>query len=334
MSFQAPLWLLLLLLVPAAVGLYVWAQSRRSKYAVRFTSTALLANVVAEAPRWRRHVPPVLMLGALALLLMAVARPERDVKVPRDQATVFLVMDVSGSMNAEDVEPTRLVAAQRAANTFLDDIPDGFRVGMVSFAETAQVVLPPTHDRQLARDALGRLQAIGGTAMGDAINLALDAARTPEDFGGEPTPTPTPSPDGEASIPPTVLLLLSDGFNTTGIADPISAARRASEMNVKVFTVALGTPQGFVDVYDQTGQLRRVNVPPDEETLAAVAQITDAEFFSALSGDELTKVYQGLSSEIGFDTEQREITWWFAGFATVLLLGSAGLSLAWFNRFP
>jgi Ca-activated chloride channel family protein len=335
MSFGAPLWLLLLLLVPIAMFLYIAAQQRRTKYAVRFTNLALLANVVSETPRWRRHVPPALLLGALALLLMGVARPERNVEVAREQATVILVMDVSGSMNAEDVEPTRLVAAKQAAAAFLEDIPPGFRVGMVSFAEYASVVLPPTHDRELANDAVLRLQAIGGTAMGDAIVLALQAAREPEDFGAEPTPEPDPSATEEDGLPPTVLLLLSDGFNTAGFADPIAAAEQASDLGIKIFTVALGTENGFVDLYDEeSGRFQRVFVPPDEETLEDVATITEAEFFSALSGDELTQVYESLSSQLGHEVEKQEITWWFAGFAALLLAASAGLSLAWFNRFP
>lgn len=334
MSFQAPLWLLLLLLVPLAVLLYVYAQQRRTKYAVRFTSLALLANVVSATPRWRRHVPPALLLAGLAFLLVGIARPEREFQVPREQATVILVMDVSGSMNAEDVEPTRLIAAKRAAAAFLEDIPAGFRVGMVSFAQFASVALPPTHDRELALDAVNRLQAIGGTAMGDAIVLALQTSQEPADFGADPRPTPAPGTAAGAEIPPTVLLLLSDGFNTAGFADPISAARQAGERNVKVFTVALGTPSGFVDVFDDQGRLRRINVPPDEQTLEAIAQITEAEFFSALSGDELTRVYEGLSSQLGYEVEKREITWWFAGLAAAFVTASAGLSLAWFNRFP
>ncbi len=335
MSFQSPLWLLLLLFVPAAIFLYASAQGRRSKYAVRFTNLDLLGTVVAESPRWRRHVPFALMLVALTLLLAAVARPEKDTKIPRDQATVILVMDISGSMNAEDVQPTRLAAAQEAASAFLKDIPAGFRVGIVSFAQYASVALPPTHDRQLADDALARLRAEGGTAMGDAINLALDTAQDPSKFGGEATPTPTPT-DGQAQadIPPTVLLLLSDGFNTAGTADPLQAAQRANQLGVKIFTVALGTPSGYVDITDPTGSLQRVQVPPDEATLQQVANTTDAQFFSALSGDQLTKVYEGLSSQIGYDTEKREITWWFAGFAALFLVASAGVSLAWFNRFP
>jgi Ca-activated chloride channel family protein len=238
-------------------------------------------------------------------------------------------------MNAEDVEPTRLLAAKEAAAAFLDDIPPGFRVGVVSFAEYASVVLPPTHDRDLAHDALLRLQALGGAAMGDAIVLALQAAREPEDLGAEPTPEAVPGAADEASVPPSVILLLSDGTNTAGFADPVDAAEQAGEQGVKIFTVALGTDDGFVDIYDpNSGVVRRVYVPPDEETLEDVANITDAEFFSALSGDELTQVYESLSSQIGHETVTREITWWFAGFAALFLAASAGLSLAWFNRFP
>jgi Ca-activated chloride channel family protein len=316
------------------VTLYVYAQQRRTKYAVRFTNLALLANVVSESPRWKRHVPPALLLAAMSLLLMGVARPERNVEVPREQATVILVMDVSGSMNAQDVEPTRLLAAKEAATAFLEDIPATFRVGMVSFAQFASVVLPPTHDRELALDALSRLEAVGGTAMGDAIVLALQAAQEPQEFGGEPAPTPEPGASAELEIPPTVLLLLSDGYNTAGFADPVAAAEQAGEMGVRIFTVALGTASGYVDVIDRAGRIQRVNVPPDEETLEDIAAVTDAEFFSVLSGDELTRVYESLSSKLDHETEKREITWWFAGLAAMFLAASAGLSLAWFNRFP
>ena len=334
MSFAAPVWLLTLLLVPVALAAYVWAQQRRSRYAARFTNLDLLASVVARGPDWRRHVPPALFLVALSVLLLAAARPEREVSVPKEQATVVLVMDVSGSMMATDVEPSRLVAAREAANAFLDDIPEPFRVGVVAFAESAQLALPPTDDRDLARDALERLRASGGTAMGDAILLALDAAMQLSEDEPPPADGGTPTDPGEAALPPTVLLLLSDGFSTAGNADPLDAAQRAQELGVPVFTVALGTPGGIVDIVDNNGVLRRIPVPPDEETLAAIADITGAQFFDAASQGQLKDVYEGLSSKLGYDTEEREITWLFAAVAAGLLVVGSSLSLFWFNRFP
>lgn len=342
MSFAEPLWLLALLAVPLLLWIYLAVQRRRTQYAVRFTNLDLLANVVSEQPRWRRHVPPALFLAGLAILALAIARPQADVEVPKEEATVILVFDVSGSMNATDVEPTRLRAAQDAAHTFLDRIPGGFRVGIVSFAETARVVLPPTDDRDQAHSAVDTLRAVGGTAMGDALMLALDLLRDPVDFGAEPTPEgnedgggATPqggeSEDGE---PPGVVLMLGDGFNTVGQADPIDAAEEAVDMNVPVFTVALGTPDGVVDVFDNQGRLRRVRVPPDEATLERIAEITEAESYTALDEDQLNSVYEGLSSRVGYETEQQEVTWVFAVVAGMFLLGGVGLSLYWFNRFP
>lgn len=337
MTFASPLWLFALLLVPLLALLYVAVQRRRARYAVRFTNVNLLANVVAQRPAWRRHVPPLVFLLALGALGLAIARPQADVQVPKEEATVVLVLDVSGSMNATDVEPSRLVAAQDAAIAFLDRLPDRFRVGIVTFSNTARVVLPPTEDRDLAVDAIQRLYAVGGTAMGDGIQLGLDTIRDPVAFGGSPTPepsaTPAPAEADEPAPPPAVMLLLSDGFSVLG-SEPLDAADAAAEMNVPVFTVALGTDEGVVDVFDGAGRLRRVEVPPDRETLAAIAETTGAEYFEAVSDDELTRVYEGLSSKIGYDTEQREITWLFAAAAGVLLLAGASLSLYWFNRFP
>ncbi|MDZ7727808.1 MAG: VWA domain-containing protein [Dehalococcoidia bacterium] len=344
MSFASPLWLLALLAVPLLIWIYLAVQRRRTQYAVRFTNLDLLANVVSEQPRWRRHVPPALFLAGLAILALAIARPQADVEVPKEEATVILVFDVSGSMNATDVEPTRLRAAQDAAHTFLDRIPEGFRVGIVSFAETARVVLPPTDDRDQAHMAVDTLRAVGGTAMGDALMLALDLLRNPVDFGAEPTPGAgedgngaTPEADGTGASdedPPGVVLMLGDGFNTVGQADPIDAARDAADMNVPVFTVALGTPDGVVDVFDNQGRLRRVRVPPDEATLERIAELTEAESYTALDEDQLNSVYEGLSSRVGFETEQQEVTWVFAVIAGMFLLGGVGASLYWFNRFP
>ncbi len=337
MSFQSPLWLLALLAVAAFLVLYVIVQRRRSRYAVRFTNVNLLANVAAQRPGIRRHVPPVLFLAALALLSLAIARPETEVEIPRDEATVILVFDISGSMNARDVEPTRLIAAQQSANEFLERIPDRFRVGMVSFSHLARTILPPTHDRDLARDAIARLRAEGGTAMGDAIMEALEALQAPSEFDAlpiEPGQVPSGSSEGAEAPPPSVIVLLSDGTDTLSDIDPIEAAQRAAALGIPVFTIALGTDAGVVDVPDQRGIIRRVPVPPDEVTLQEIADLTGGEFSAAATDDQLARVYEGLSSKVGYNTEQREITWYFALAASLFLAAGASLSLFWFNRFP
>jgi Ca-activated chloride channel homolog len=339
MSVEWPGFLWALLLVPVAVAAYLLGQRRRTRYAVRFTNLDLLANVVTRSPGWRRHVPPALYLLALTGLLLAVARPQAITLVPKEQATIMLVMDTSGSMNATDVAPSRLIAAEQAAMIFLDQVPAKFRVGVVSFAGTAQVLARPTTDRVAVQDAVASLNADGPTAMGDAIERALEARRptttstttTPRN-GLVPPPTTTPDPSKE---PPMVILLLSDGSNTQGRTQPLDAARHARQVGVPIFTIALGTDTGMVDIPDeQTGQLRRIPVPPDKFTLQRVAEATGGRFFSAPTGKDLKGIYHDLGSKIGFVKQRQEITVVFAAAALLLLVAGAGLSLIWFSRFP
>jgi Ca-activated chloride channel family protein len=339
MSFAWPIALLGLLLVPLAVMAYLAAQRRRARYAVHFTNLDLLANVVDETPGWRRHVPSALYLAAVAALIVALARPEVAVDVPRERATVILVTDISGSMNAEDVEPTRLVAAQEAADILLDELPDGFRVSLVTFATGVQTRVMPTTDREEVRAALAALQANGGTAMGDALLHALDLAEAEQQAltngTGDSAITPTPQPQRQGGEDaPVVVVLLSDGYNTAGSADPLTVADEAAEFGLPVFTIALGTQDGVVQVPDSEGNLRTVRVPPDEVTLEAIADRTDARFFSAPDAGELRGIYEDLGSRIGYDSEDREITPAFVAAAMVLVVAGGGLSLLWFNRFP
>ena len=331
-----------LLIIPLALVAYLFAQRRRARYAVRFTNLDLLANVVNRSPGWRRHVPPAFYLLALTALLLGLTRPQAVVLIPKEQATVMLVMDVSGSMNATDVTPTRLMAAQQAATTFLAQLPSKFRVGVVSFSATAQMIAPPTTDRSVVHDALDSLHADGGTAMGDAIDRALDVRRPPpkpdtkpgQPNGSTPTPTTVP-PVNPAKQPPVVILLLSDGANTLGKKQPLVAAQEAKDLGVPVFTVALGTDSGVVDVPDETtGQLRQVPVPPDKFTLRRIAEVTGARFFAAPSNRDLKSIYHELGSKIGFAKEKQEVTVEFAAAGLLLLVIAGTLSLLWFNRFP
>ncbi len=338
MSFDEPLWLLVLLCLPLIIGLYFYSMlRRRSRYNMRFTNVNLLANVVAEQPRWRRHVPAAFFLAALALLAIAAARPHAERQIPVEEATVMLVVDVSGSMNATDVAPTRMEAAKQASHVFLDVVPEDFRVGVISFEANVRLEHPPDRDRDAAATAVDRLQAEGGTAIGDALMFALSVLDDPERHGGEPVP-----PDGENGAgaagegdeAPGAVLFMTDGYNTAGVADPMEAGRVAASRGVPVYTVAFGTEDGVVDVFDSEGRLRRVPVPPDEETMRQIADVTGAETFTAVTGEELSSVYEDVGTRIGSDVERHEVTWAFAASALLILLAGGSLSLFWFNRFP
>ncbi|HWC40513.1 MAG TPA: VWA domain-containing protein [Actinomycetota bacterium] len=335
MSAEWPGLLWTLVLVPVALAAYLLAQRRRSRYTVRFTNLDLLANVVSAKPGWRRHVPPAFYLLALAALLISLARPQALAMVPKEQATIVLVMDVSGSMNATDVQPTRLVSSQRAATTFIAQLPEKFRVGIVSFASTAQTLTRPTTDRAATYEAIQSLHAEGATAMGDGIERALDVKRPPATPDANASPTaPDPPDPASGQEPPLVVLLLSDGANTQGRTQPMEAATDAKALGVPVFTIALGTDQGMVDVPDETGTMRRIPVPPDELTLQRIAEVTGARFFAAPTSRELKDVYRELGSKIGFIREKQEVTVLFSATALLFLVAGATMSLGWFSRFP
>jgi Ca-activated chloride channel family protein len=352
MTFLAPLLLLGLLLVPVLVGLYAWAQRRRSRYAVRFTNLDLLANIAPRRPAWRRHVPPVFYLAAVAALVLGLARPTMVVAVPREDATVLLAMDVSGSMKATDVAPSRLDAAREAAQSFIEQLPEGVRVGIVAFASRPVTLVQPTTDRAELDAALDGLQALDGTAMGDALMQVLDLAEVIQagdaaatgSAGTADVATPSPSADPSAAPdsavdqptgePVVAAILLSDGANSVGETEPLAAAQRAASLGVPIYTIALGTADGQVQVRDDTGQPVIVDVPPDTTTLAQIAEITSATAFDAPTAADLSAVYDNLQSRVGFTNEEQEITSWFAAGALVLVVVAAGLSAAWFGRLP
>ena len=332
MSFELPLALLGLLLVPLLLALYVAAQRRRRTYAVRFTNLDLLGSVVTASPQWRRHVPPVLYLLALAALVIAVARPHVEVDVAKEEATVMLTTDSSGSMQATDVSPNRLDAARESAKGFVDSLPDKFRLGLVTFSNVAQLLVPPTNDREPVNDALDSLQAEGGTAIGTALETALSGLRPvieqtrrrrAESGGGR----------DRRRAPPAVIVLLSDGYSTTG-PEPLEIARRARELRVPVNTVALGTSAATVTLSDRLGTTRNVRVPPDRRTLRRIADVTGGQYFGAVTDEKLQEVYKRLGSRIGFRQEEREITAAFAAGALGLVLAGGLLSMLWFGRLP
>lgn len=341
MTFDWPVALAGLLIVPLAIAAYLLVQKRRSRYAVRFTNLDLLANVVERTPGWRRHLPAALYLAALAALIVALARPQMITAVPNEEGTILLVTDVSGSMNARDVEPTRLAAAQEAAEALIDQLPQDFRVGLVTFSSGAQTLVPPTTEHQSVREAIRALYPRGSTAMGDAILHSIDVLRPPATDGdgngrwqGGGVPGGVPTAEEKEAFPPAVVVLLSDGFNTAGFADPLEAARDARALDIPIFTVALGTQDGVAEVLDASGRTRFVRVPPDEATLRDIANITEARFFSAPSADELKSVYEDLGSRIGYTDEEREVTHLLAAAAALFVVTAGALSLIWFNRFP
>ncbi len=334
MSFAWPAFLWGLLLVPAAGVLYLLAQRRRKRHAVRFTNLELLGNLVAHTPGWRRHLPPVLLLMALSALLLGLARPQATVLVPREEANVVLLMDVSGSMEATDVSPSRLAAAQEAAGAFLDRLPDDLRVGLVTFSEREQVLSLPTTDHAAVRDALRTLEAGGGTAMGDGLVRATEISQQGAG-GGQGSGTGQAGDgdgrgEGDGEGVPAAVVLLSDGASTDGETEPEAAAERARALGVPVFTVALGTEEGTVE--GPGGQ--EVPVPPDAETLRRIAEGTGGEFFASASEADLVRVYRDLGSSLGFVEEEREVTAAFAAAGAVLILASGALSTLWFGRLP
>jgi Ca-activated chloride channel family protein len=344
-SFAEPALLIGLIAVPIAIAAYLLVQRRRSRYVVRFTNVDLLANLVPRAPAWRRHVPPALYVAAMTALVIALARPSAMVAVPREDATIVLAMDVSGSMLATDVAPSRLDSAKQAASAFIDQLPATFRVGLVSFGTAAQVVVPPTTDRTEIHAALDALQAEGGTALGDAIATSLQVARTVTDEAAGADPDASPSPSPSASPDPTTTpnptepplvatVLLSDGANSTGRLEPADAADQAAAAGMPVYTIALGTPDGVVTVEDDLGILHRVEVPPDTDTLAAIAETTGARSFEAPTASDLQQIYQSLGSRVGTREEPQEVTQWFAAAGLVLMVVGAGFAAHWFNRFP
>jgi len=357
MTFADPILLLGLLLVPAALIAYRLVQRRRSRYVVRFTNVDLLGNLVPRTPAWRRHVPPALYLVAIGALVFALARPSVTMAVPREEATIILTMDVSGSMAATDVSPTRLAAAQSAANAFVDRLPAGFKVGLVAFSTAPRTLVQPTTDRAAIHDALNNLEAGGGTSMGDAIEASLQAAGLDPksaSSGGAVTPAPSATPDPSASTAPSAsaspapsgsaapekekpivaTVLLSDGANSTGQMEPLPAAEEAAALNVPIYTIALGTADGVVTVPDELGQMHTVNVPPDTETLAQIAETTGGKAFQAPTSQDLDSIYQSLGSKIGYTSQQQEVTQWFAAAGLLLVVAGAGLAAHWFNRFP
>jgi Ca-activated chloride channel family protein len=311
MTLAAPTYLLALLAIPAIAAAYALARNRRRRYAVRFPATAVLSRI--GQPRWRRILPPALLAASAAVLAVAMAKPQATVAVPVEKASVMLVTDESGSMSATDVDPSRLAAAQSAADSFLDKAPKKLLVGFVGFSSQTNAVVEPTLDRDQVRSALQSLQADGGTATGDALGAALDrlAARRGK--------------DGKQA--PAAVILLSDGKRTEG-SDPLAAAQRAKQLGIPVSTVALGTSDGIV----QGPQGQVLSVPPDPGTLQEISRITGGTFTETADASQLEGVYKKLGSKVGTKRVEQEVSSSFAAAGLVLLLAGLGTGLRWRGR--
>lgn len=337
-----------LALLPVIVLAYLWLLRRRKRAALAYSGLALVRQAMGRGAGWRRHVPPVLFLLALVALLVGTARPTTSISLPAQQRMVILAMDVSGSMRATDVEPSRMAAAQAAARAFIEAQPPSTRVGVVTFAGTAALVQPPTYSRDDLFAALERFNFQRATAVGSGILVSLQTIFPDLEFDlrssdpridynaesrygralGERKEPPAPlEPVAPGSYRSAAIILLTDGQTTTG-PDPIASARMAAERGVKVYTVGVGTDKGEILVGD--GWSMRVRL--DEESLKTIANLTGGEYFYAGSAPELKKIYENLNAKLTMETRETEITALFAGVAAVLMLAAAGLSVLWFNR--
>ena len=341
MTFLWPKLLALLLLLPLLVLAYLWLLRRRRRTTVRLPSLAIARAALGPSAGWRRHLPPALMLLALAALLLAVARPVAVIKLPLAERTVVLAMDVSGSMRAEDVKPNRLVASQEAAKAFLKELPREVRVGVVSFAGTAAIVQAPTLSRDDVVAAIDRFQLQRGTAIGSGIVLSLatlfpDAGIDLQQITGQRA---MPAALGEkqdekkwvpvepGSYTSAAVILLTDGARTVG-PDPLETAKMAADRGIRIYTVGIGTKEGETIGFE--GWSMRVRL--DEETLKNISLLTHGEYFYAGSAADLKKVYESLSSRLVVERKETEISALFAALGALLALASAGLSIWWFGR--
>ncbi len=345
-------WMLpVLIVIPFLVAYYIWVQRRRSKYAIRYSSLSLVRDALDKRSAWRRHIPPALFLLGIAAMLLALARPFSVVTLPKQEGTVVLSIDVSGSMRANDLKPSRLDAAKAAARAFVEKQDATTRIGVVAFSGTASLVQVPTTDKDLALAAIDRLFLQRATAIGSGILVSLDAIfETPDAPTTSsqsvitpaapvaPMPSPTPVPPGFHV--PAIIVLLTDGQSNTGVL-PVQAAEKAAERGVRVYTIGVGTVQGTTiqgpggfsgGPGGQGGGGFRTAL--DERTLKRVAEMTDAEYFHASDEGALLQIYQNLDTQLILRTQRTEVTSLFTAGALAFLVIGAALSMFWFNRLP
>ena len=318
MRFQWPLALVALGIVPVLAALYWLWDGRRRAGAARFANPSLLPNLVDRSPGRLRHLPLVIFLVAVTAMVVGVARPHATVNVPREEATVVLVIDSSRSMAANDVTPTRLGAAKNAAKAFVAKVPSKFRIGLVTFATRAVATVPPTANRDAIAAGLDSLRPNGGTALGDAVVLATQLGQRQRTRDGK--------------VPPEAILLISDGAVEGGRTTLKQAEQKATSLHVPVYTIVVGTQNGVVKVPMVGGYTATKKVPPNPTDLRQLASATGGQSFTATDDKRLRAVYEGLGSRLGSAPEDREITDWFAGGSAVLLVASGLLSTFFFRR--
>jgi Ca-activated chloride channel homolog len=344
MTFIWPTALLLLVVVVGLAVLYVLAQRRRNRYALRYANLSLVREAIGKGPGWRRHVPPVLFILALAFMAIAVARPQAVVAVPSQEGTVILAIDVSGSMLAEDMKPNRMEAAKSAARAFVEKQSESVKIGVVSFSGDASIVQSPTTDKTLVIAAINRLRPQRATAIGRAILVSLDAIAenqgSEEDLpssilqqgqpGATPRPSATPLPaylvgqHSSASI-----VLMSDGQNNQ-FPPPLDVVDQAVSRGVRVYTIGLGSAAGAIVRL----QGRAVRTALDETTLRKIAEVTDAQYFNANTEADLRTVYENLTTQLVVRNEKTELTAYATLAAAILAVFAGAFSLLWFNRLP
>ncbi len=310
MRFDSPLWLLALLAIPLAIAFQQWSRHRGRRYAVRFPATSTLALAAGEVPVWRRYLPTAFALGAVAVLVLSLARPSNAVRVPVRSAAIMLVTDHSGSMSADDVHPTRLAAAQQAANTFIKQLPKTAKVGVVAYSQTPDVVQAPSLDHSRARQAIAAQVADGSTATGDALQAALDLLKR------------------QRGQLPSAIVLLSDGATTAG-RDPVPVAAVAAKAHIPIDTVALGKPGAVIDTPGGP-----VDVSPDPDTLKQIAKASNGKAFTAGDSGKLSSIYKSLGSQLGTETRHHDVSSGFALAGLALLLSAGLASVALAGRLP
>lgn len=336
MSFIWPWMLPLLCLIPILILVYILMQRRRQQYALRYASLSLVKEALGRGPGWRRHIPTALFLISLTWMILALARPEATTLVPSAEGVVILTLDVSGSMSATDLQPNRLEAAKAAARAFVEKQPETAQVGIVSFSDNAFIVQPPTNDKDAALAAINRLNWQRGTAIGrgliasmDAIaektGLPLDTNLALDPQNAQPEPTPMPKGQYQNAI----IVLLSDGENNQW-PEPLEIAQKAAERGIRVYTVGIGSEEGAIVRI----QGRSIRTRLDEQTLRAIAELTDGQYFNAQTETELVRIYENLSTNLVLKTEKTEITAYATAVAVLFALCAGFFSLLWFNRLP